>query len=119
MQPDDRDAAHLWYMVHAAECIGQFIGDMSADQLAADEQVRSAVAWQIIVLGEAARRLSRDFRDRMLVIDWQLLQSQRNFYAHEYDAIDPGSLWKFIQVVVPRIATLLGPLLPPLPPDAE
>jgi len=117
MQPDERDAGFRWDMLNAAGAIRRFIGDSDSSRFGANEQIRSAVAWQVIVLGEAARRVSREMRDATPEINWRLLLDQRNFYAHEYDAVDPGDLWAFAEIHVRQIAAVVTSLLPRIGPD--
>ena len=117
MQPEDRDTGFLWDMLDAVNSIALFVGDSDERQFELNDQLRSAVSWQVIVVGEAARRVSREFRDQTPQIDWQLLLRQRNFYAHDYDAVSADELWELVRMYVPRLAEIIAPLLPPLPPE--
>lgn len=107
MQPDDRDAAFLWDMSQACHLIARFIDGQTVDELRDDDLLRSAIHWQVIVLGEAAHRISRIFREQHRDIDWVLLMRQRNFYAHEYDETDPVDLWVFVTTELPATARAL------------
>ena len=113
MQPEDRDTGFLWDMLDAVNSIALFVGDSDERQFELNDQLRSAVSWQVIVVGEAARRVSRERR----ASDWQLLLHQRNIYAHDYDAVSADELWELVRMYVPRLAELIAPLLPPLPPE--
>ena len=89
-----------------------------AVDLAEDTLLRSAVHWQVIVLGEAARRVSRELRESTPVVDWPLLFIQRNFYAHEYDRATPGELHVVLSQL-PGLAVALDELLARRPPPIE
>jgi uncharacterized protein with HEPN domain len=107
MQPDRRDVAALWDMLSACSAIESFIAGQSENAVQDNLLLRSAIHWQVIVLGEAARRVSREFRERSPDVDWTLLFAQRNFYAHEYDSTDPIDLWAFATHELPRIAAAI------------
>jgi uncharacterized protein with HEPN domain len=111
-RPDDRDAAFLWDMLTAFRTIEAIIAEQSEADVAGDVVLRSAFHWQVIVIGEAARRVSRPFREATPSVDWLLLFRQRNFYAHEYDEADPGDLLVFVATDLPEIARAVESLLP-------
>lgn len=119
VEKPERDGGFLWDMLDAIQAIQRFLDGKSEADLGDDELVQAAVSWQIIVVGEAARRVSRQFREAHPEIDWQLLFSQRNFYAHEYDYVEAQDMWAFVSRHLPLIAAALPPLLPPLPPSFE
>ncbi len=118
MRPEDRDSGFLWDMLEAIRAIQSFLEDRGAVDLAEDTLLRSAVHWQVIVLGEAARRVSRELRESTPVVDWPLLFIQRNFYAHEYDRATPGELHVVLSQL-PGLAVALDELLARRPPPIE
>ena len=123
MQAEERDAAFVWDMLHAIRAIDTFIAGHTQASLAADELGRSGIHWQVIVLGEAARRVSRRRREEWPTVDWQLLFRQRNFYAHEYDETATEDLWAFVVGDIPglraAITALLSALAAEAPPGLE
>lgn len=57
IRPEDRDTALLWDMREAAQEIEEFIKGVSYDQFVSQKALRYAIERQIIVIGEAARRV--------------------------------------------------------------
>jgi uncharacterized protein with HEPN domain len=75
---------------------------------------RSAVLHQLIVIGEAANRLSTEFRDAHPDIPWRDVIGQRVQLAHQYWATQ----WARIQQTVSEdIPALKAALLKDSPPD--
>lgn len=79
-------------MVRAGEAILRYAkGGKSA--FLADEMMRSAIERQFEVLGEAARRLSEEFRKANPEIPWKTIIAFRNYLIHGYDSIVPERVW--------------------------
>ena len=63
----------------------------------ADLKTQSAVLHQLLILGEAAKRLSQLFRDAHAHIPWPLITGMRDKLIHHYDVVDLGVVWETIQ----------------------
>jgi uncharacterized protein with HEPN domain len=112
MQSDSRDAALLWDILTAAREIRQFVQGRTWQQFEQDKMLRYAVERQILVIGEASRKLSQDFRNQYPEIPWNAIISQRNIIAHEYGEILTDRIWNVAVNRIPELIQKLGPLLP-------
>jgi len=115
MRPEDRDAALLWDMREAAREIEEFIKGVSYDHFASQKALRYAIERQIIVIGEAARRVSNNFKDTHQEIPWSSIVGQRNVLAHEYGEVLLERVWLVATERIPELIHLLEPLIPPPP----
>lgn len=68
--PIDRDPATLFDISIARQRLEEFITEKSKADLDSDSLLESAVLHQLLVLGEAVRRLSNAFRAAHPEIDW-------------------------------------------------
>jgi uncharacterized protein with HEPN domain len=68
--PLDRDRATLLDLALASQRILDFVGDQSFESFSQDLKTQSAVVLQILILGEAAKRLSSELRGRYHEIPW-------------------------------------------------
>lgn len=118
MQPDADDAARLWDMLSAAGEIVEFVEGRTFDDFVRETMLRRAVEQSIEIIGEAARRVSRDFQDAHPEVPWNPIIVQRHRLAHEYGLIREQLIWEVATVHVPALIALLQPLLPPEP-DTE
>ena len=66
----------------------------------------------MMVIGEAVKRLSQDFRTRHPEIPWTLIAGMRDKLIHGYDIVDLDEVWKTADADVPDLLSLLEPLLP-------
>jgi len=119
MQPEDRDAAYLWDMLDAARMIEGFTTDVRFDQYMGDRKLQLAVERALEIIGEAARRVSENFKRAHPEIPWHGIIAQRNVLAHEYGEIKQDRIWRVVISHIPELISQLAPLIPSLPPDPE
>jgi len=118
MLPEERDVALLWDMREAAQDIALFVQGVTYERFASDKMLRFAVERQLMVIGEAAKRVSAEFRDSHPAIPWNSLIGQRNMLAHEAGEVVLDRIWLVATERIPRLVQLLGELIPP-PPTVE
>jgi len=108
-----RDEAILLDVARALRLIVEFTRDLDAGMFFEDVKTQSAVLHQLLVLGEAVKRLSPVFRSTHPEIPWSLIAGMRDNLIHEYDSVDLEEVWRTVQRDVPHLLHLLDPFLPP------
>ena len=63
-------------------------------------------------MGEATKRLSRQFREQHPEVPWDDIAGMRDIVAHQYDQIDLDMVWQVIQRNIPELLNVLVTLLP-------
>ncbi len=109
---EDRDAATLLDIARAARLIEQFKGDSSKDAFVGDLKTQSAILHQLLIIGEAVKRLSSEFRASHADVPWALMAGMRDNIIHEYDDVDLDEVWKTTTTDIPALLSAIGPLLP-------
>ncbi|GET44290.1 HepT-like ribonuclease domain-containing protein [Microseira wollei] len=107
-----RDNASLLDIVQAAQRVLQFASGLNREELGADVMRQSAILYQIAIMGEATKRLSREFRAAHPEIPWDDVAGMRDIIAHQYDRIDLDIVWQVIEHNIPELLSLIAPLLP-------
>lgn len=87
------DRLYLSDMVGAAESIRRFVAGKSIDNFIYNELLQSAVLQKLIVMGEAAARVSPGFGEAHPEVEWQDIAAFRNFAVHAYFAVD----WRIVR----------------------
>jgi uncharacterized protein with HEPN domain len=119
MQHKDRDPAYLWDMLEHARLAQEFVTDLSVEAYTRDRMRQLALERVLEVLGEAARRISSDFKEEHPEIPWRAIVGNRNVLAHEYGEIRQERLWETATVQVPELIRLLEPLIPEINEDEK
>lgn len=87
MRRADPDAASLWDMVETAREIARFVAGRQVADLGADRILRLAIERDLEIMGEAAARVSQEFRGAHPEIPWRRIVGLRNVIAHQYGDI--------------------------------
>jgi uncharacterized protein with HEPN domain len=109
--PLDRDRATLLDIRVASQRILEFIGDQDFESFSDDLKTQSAVVLQILILGEAAKRLSAGFRDRHPEIPWSDIMRMRDKLIHHYESMDPEEVWQAARKDIPSLLITLKRIL--------
>lgn len=96
----------------AVERALDFVEGFDADRFREDQRTCWAVYSQIIVIGAAARRITRQFQDSHREIPWAEMTGMRNKLAHDYDDIDWELVWDTTTKDLPKLKTAIEPLIP-------
>ena len=107
-----RDEATLLDIAMAARLVLEFIEGMDKAAFLDDVKTQSSVLHQLMVMGEAVKRLSDGFRTRHPEIPWSLMAGMRDKLIHGYDIVDLEEVWKTANRDVPDLLRWLEPLLP-------
>ena len=108
-----QDKATLLDIAEAATLILSFVADVSKEEFLEDDKTQSAVLHQLLVLGEATKRLTIEFRTEHPEIQWRLMAGMRDVLIHTYDTVDLDEVWKTANDDIPELLSKIQPLLPP------
>lgn len=106
-----RDSACLFDIVRACQAVAGFIAGCNEPGFRANDLLRSAVARKIEIVGEAARRLSPEFRAAHPQVPWRQIVGMRDRLIHGYDDIDWGKVWSVAAEELPALEKV--PLVAP------
>lgn len=77
-----------------------------------DERTQLAIFYEITILGEVVKRLSREFRNQHSNIEWRKIAGMRDRLVHDYDLVKLDLVWEVIKTNIPELLEYITPLLP-------
>ena len=99
-------------ILHAIEKIERYTREMDAQDFAADEKTIDAVIRNFSVIGEAARHVRPEVREKYPAVPWSEMQGMRNLVVHEYAEISARIAWDTLKndlpPLVPKLRAILG-----------
>ena len=108
-----RDLQYLLDMLQSAELIMAYTEQCSEDEFLSNIQLQDAVIRRLLIIAEAARRVSEATQQRLSQVSWQEINGMRNRLVHEYDAVNLSIVWNAIQIDVPCLMANLKEHIPP------
>jgi uncharacterized protein with HEPN domain len=107
-----RDGAYLLDILIAARKVLRYAEGFTWETFRADDRTQDAVMRNLQIIGEAARRVSEEFKESHPEISWREILGMRNRLVHEYGRINVERVWETVVDDVPRLVQQLGPLVP-------
>ena len=107
------DEIRLRHMLEAAQEAVSFARGRTREDLGTDRQLVLSLVKDIEILGEAASRVSEAAREQSPAILWDEIIGMRNRLIHAYFDINLDIVWETVQDDVPRLISLIEPLVPP------
>lgn len=98
-----RDEQRLADILDALDWVARAIVGKDSRDFLGDELLRYAVAQRLIVVGEAAARLSPEVRANRSAVAWADVVAFRNLLVHEYFGIDWLVVWQTATVEGPKL----------------
>ncbi len=88
------DRAFLLHIRDALREVREFVQGTDYEGFLEDRMMQNAVMRSFEVVGEAARRVSPEFREAHPEVPWRLMGDFRNKLIHGYFALDLEVIWK-------------------------
>ncbi|HHT9153819.1 MAG TPA: HepT-like ribonuclease domain-containing protein [Candidatus Hypogeohydataceae bacterium YC40] len=108
-----KDKAILLDILKAGRLAIEFLDTMNKNAFMNDPKTQSSILHQLLILGEAVKRLSEDFREQHPEIPWKTMAGMRDKLIHAYNSVDFEEVWKTLTIDLPKIISLIEPLVPP------
>lgn len=106
------DRLYLADIVEAADAIARFLADFDEEShFLVDELHQSAVLQKLIVIGEAAARISPEMREQYPEIPWTDIVGFRNIVVHAYFSVDWSIAWVAATRDVPNLRRQIEQIL--------
>lgn len=97
---------HLDHLLEATRLACSYVSDMSKADFLADTRTQQAVILNIVVIGETATKLLKDygdFLDQYPDVPWRNMKGMRNRIAHGYFDINLEVVWETVQTALPQL----------------
>lgn len=108
-----RDFGYLLDVLHEARTALEFTkGKIYAD-FEQDTKLQYAIIRAVEIMGEAASRVSTDFRESHPELPWREMIGMRNKMIHDYEEISLPVVWEVVERDIPELIHLIEPLIPP------
>ena len=106
-----REELYLSDIVETADTIARYLGGVNQDAFLKDEVKRDAVLYKLIIIGEAAARVSKALRKRHPQVQWDDVITFRNRAVHIYFGVKWEFVWAAATQDAPKLRGLSADIL--------
>lgn len=106
-----RDPSYVQDMLNYAHRVSAFMDGVDRDRLEQDLMLQDAVIRALSVIGEAARRVSDEYRAAHPEVPWRGIVGMRHVLVHDYTDVDLDAVWSAASHEVPALVPALETLL--------
>ena len=100
------------HMLDTARDALELLGGQSRADYDADKSLRVALTHFVQMIGEAARRVSDDFRSQHAHIPWANIVAMRHRIVHDYLDVDDAIVWETVTDDLPALIEALEKIVP-------
>ena len=93
---------YLFHIIDAIEKIAEYTRDGELE-FQNKTMIQDAVVRNLEIIGEAAKRVPDDLRDKNPSVPWKRLAGLRDVLIHQYEGVDLGQVWRIASTVLPEI----------------
>lgn len=111
---DEQRIEHIW---HAICRIGEVVSSTNYESFVASEPIQEQLFFNLMILGEASNKLSKEFRAAHTEIPWANMIAMRNVMIHDYSDIDYETAWVTVTRDIASLREQIRPIYEALPPQ--
>jgi len=105
---DDRE--RLQDMLEAIERIERHTAK-GREEYERDELIQTWIVHHIQIIGEAARKLSKEIRSEHDEVPWPTIIAMRNILVHDYFNVDIDEVWSTVEKDLPALKENISSIL--------
>jgi len=94
---------YLEDILDSTNAILEICKDRTMAEVIGNRMFRDAILHNFHVIGEAAKNVPAQLKDKYPDIPWKDMAGMRDKLAHSYFSIDPDIIWKTIQERLPKL----------------
>lgn len=94
-------------MLDCINKIERYTSGLTKDEFIGNDLVVDATFRNIEIIGEAARHIPVDKKEKLAMIAWSRIRGMRNKLAHDYPSIDLEIVWATVKVRLPELKAQL------------
>ncbi len=105
------DKIRLRHIFDEAKEAMNFVDGLSFENFMKDSKTTHAVFRAVELMGEAAARISEEYKSLHPDIPWAEIVGMRNRLIHVYFDIDYETVWETVKTDIPKLIQMIEPLL--------
>lgn len=106
-----RDRDYAADILLAARLALSYVEGVTHGAFLDDTMRQDAVVRELLIIGEAAKRLSDEFKASHPNIPWRQMAGMRDVLVHAYDHVDLDEVWRVVTADLAELLAAVEPLV--------
>lgn len=99
----ERDSVYTRHILDAISTIEKYSKDINFEGFSKDTLLQDGIIRQLEIVGEASKRLSKNFRNSYNDIPWEDICGMRDKLIHDYLGVDLKAVWQAVKEDIPDL----------------
>lgn len=104
-------ALYLTDIITSIDKIKKYTHSLNYDEFVEEEKTLDAVSHNLMIIGEATKKISSEIRVKYPQIEWQKISGLRDFIAHVYFSINTEIIWNVIETKLDELKACIEEIL--------
>jgi uncharacterized protein with HEPN domain len=94
---------YIRHILDSIERINEYTKNVKYDDFIGKNLIQAAVIRELEIIGEASKKLTREFRIHNSDIQWKKIAGMGDKLIHDYFGIDVNSVWETVIKDIPEL----------------
>ena len=99
----EKENIYKKHILDAVDTVEEYVKGLSFSEFEKNKLVRDGVIRELEVIGEAAKRLSVEFKALVPAIPWRQVTGTRDKLIHDYMSVDLEEVWQIVKSDLPSL----------------
>ena len=109
---------YLKDIIEASDLIAEFLREVAEKDFIESNIIRSAVSYQLTIIGEASSKITERIRRENVDIPWKSIIGFRSIVVHSYFSVYWQTVWNTAKLEVPHLRERIFQMLESRNPDS-